>query len=145
MMNILVLILDNLAYNQHQTLCFFLFLYQSLANQILNRIYNLIHIKDNKQIRLIQESSTIVFDVLESLNELIMPGVSPKELDIFAENYIKKSGGIPAFKGYLGFPSTLCVSINEEASDLILFQRAYQAAARIVSTVDELFQTILNM
>jgi flagellar hook-associated protein 1 FlgK len=37
------------------------------------------------------------------------------------------------------------VSINEEASDLILFQRAYQAAARIVSTVDELFQTILNM
>ena len=45
MMNILVLILGSQAYNQHQTLCFFLFLYQSLANQILNRIYNLIHIK----------------------------------------------------------------------------------------------------
>ena len=74
----------------------------------------MISIRDNKEISLIKESSSIVFDVLESLNELIRPGVSPKELDIFAENYIKKSGGIPAFKGYLGFPSTLCVSINEE-------------------------------
>ena len=74
----------------------------------------MINIRGNKEISLIKESSSIVFDVLESLNELIIPGVSPKELDIFAENYIKKSGGVPAFKGYLGFPSTLCVSINEE-------------------------------
>jgi flagellar hook-associated protein 1 FlgK len=37
------------------------------------------------------------------------------------------------------------VSINEEAADLILFQRAYQAAARIITTVDELLQTALNM
>ena len=48
----------------------------------------MINIRGNKEISLIKESSSIVFDVLESLNELIIPGVSPKELDIFAENYI---------------------------------------------------------
>ena len=56
----------------------------------------------------------MVFDVLESLNELITPGASPKDLDLFAENYIKNNGGTPAFKGYMGFPSTLCISVNEE-------------------------------
>jgi len=74
----------------------------------------LINIRNQKEINLIKESSGMVFDVLESLNELITPGASPKDLDSFAENYIKNNGGIPAFKGYMGFPSTLCISVNEE-------------------------------
>lgn len=74
----------------------------------------MICIRNKKEIGLIKESSGMVFDVLESLTELIIPGASPKELDSFAENFIKNNGGIPAFKGYMGFPSTLCISINEE-------------------------------
>ena len=74
----------------------------------------MINIRNQKEINLIKESSGIVFDVLESLNELITPGASPKDLDLFAENYIKNNGGTPAFKGYMGFPSTLCISVNEE-------------------------------
>ena len=74
----------------------------------------MINIRNQKEINLIRESSGMVFDVLESLNELITPGASPKDLDSFAENYIKNNGGIPAFKGYMGFPSTLCISVNEE-------------------------------
>ena len=74
----------------------------------------MINIRNQKEINLIKESSGMVFDVLESLNELITPGASPKDLDSFAENYIKNNGGIPAFKGYMGFPSTLCISVNEE-------------------------------
>tara|TARA_A100001037_G_scaffold76442_2_gene68549 strand:+ start:4357 stop:5112 length:756 start_codon:yes stop_codon:yes gene_type:complete len=74
----------------------------------------LINIRNQKEINLIKESSGMVFDVLESLNELITPGASPKDLDFFAENYIKNNGGTPAFKGYMGFPSTLCISVNEE-------------------------------
>tara|TARA_B000000532_G_C18799317_1_gene376271 strand:- start:45 stop:815 length:771 start_codon:yes stop_codon:yes gene_type:complete len=74
----------------------------------------LINIRNQKEINLIKESSGMVFDVLESLNELITPGASPKDLDSFAENYIKNNGGTPAFKGYMGFPSTLCISVNEE-------------------------------
>tara|TARA_Y100000817_G_scaffold87990_1_gene68457 strand:+ start:4008 stop:4778 length:771 start_codon:yes stop_codon:yes gene_type:complete len=74
----------------------------------------LINIRNQKEINLIKESSGMVFDVLESLNELITPGASPKDLDLFAENYIKNNGGTPAFKGYMGFPSTLCISVNEE-------------------------------
>lgn len=74
----------------------------------------MINIRNQKEINLIKESSGMVFDVLESLNELITPGASPKDLDLFAENYIKNNGGTPAFKGYMGFPSTLCISVNEE-------------------------------
>ncbi len=74
----------------------------------------MIKIRNQKEINLIKESSGMVFDVLESLNELITPGASPKDLDLFAENYIKNNGGTPAFKGYMGFPSTLCISVNEE-------------------------------
>lgn len=74
----------------------------------------MINIRNQKEINLIKESSGMVFDVLESLNELITPGASPKDLDSFAENYIKNNGGTPAFKGYMGFPSTLCISVNEE-------------------------------
>ena len=74
----------------------------------------MVNIRNQKEISLIRESSGIVFDVLESLNELIIPGTSPKELDSYAENFIKNNGAIPAFKGYMGFPATLCISVNEE-------------------------------
>ena len=74
----------------------------------------MIHIRNKDEIGLIKESSSMVFDVLNSLTELVIPGASPKELDLFAENFIKNNGGVPAFKGYMGFPSTLCISINEE-------------------------------
>ncbi len=74
----------------------------------------MVNIRNQKEISLIKESSGIVFDVLESLNELIIPGTSPKELDSYAENFIKNNGAIPAFKGYMGFPATLCISVNEE-------------------------------
>ena len=74
----------------------------------------MIHIRNKDEIGLIKESSSMVFDVLNSLTELIIPGASPKELDLFAENFIKNNGGVPAFKGYMGFPATLCVSVDDE-------------------------------
>ena len=52
--------------------------------------------------------------VLASLKEAIRPGVSTKELDRLAEKLTRQKGAIPAFKGYNGYPATLCVSVNEE-------------------------------
>lgn len=61
-----------------------------------------------------RKSSRIVADTLEKLVRLIEPGLSTLELDRFAEAYIVRRGGKPAFKGYRGYPYTLCVSVNEQ-------------------------------
>jgi len=59
-------------------------------------------------------ANQIVAHTLEVLAEHVKPGITTKELDRIAEQEICSAGGVPAFKGYRGFPATLCVSINEE-------------------------------
>jgi len=49
----------------------------------------------------------------DALKPMVKPGVTPKELDAFAYDFIKRNGGKPAFLGYEGYPATLCVSVNE--------------------------------
>jgi methionyl aminopeptidase len=70
--------------------------------------------KNEKEILTIKKSCQIVAQVLSDLRSLIEPGVPTKELDTFAEKKAKEMGGIPAFKGYRGYPASLCTSINEE-------------------------------
>ena len=53
-------------------------------------------------------------EVLRKIGELVKPGVTTLELDEFAETYIREHGGIPAFKGYGGFPGSICASVNEQ-------------------------------
>jgi len=67
-----------------------------------------------EEIERIRESNKIVAEILLKIRKEIRPGVKTAELDRFAEEYIVKKGAKPAFKGYRGFPSTLCTSINEE-------------------------------
>ncbi len=67
-----------------------------------------------KEIEKIRESSQLVAATLEHLARLIEPGITTAELDRAAEVFIRKHGGLPAFKGYRGFPATLCTSINHE-------------------------------
>lgn len=52
--------------------------------------------------------------ILAEIEELVKPGVSTLDLDLFAQTRTKELGAKPAFKGYHGFPATLCVSVNEE-------------------------------
>ena len=56
----------------------------------------------------------MVAETLQHLQVMIEPGRSTAELDRAAENFIRRQGGLPAFKGYRGFPATLCTSINSE-------------------------------
>jgi len=73
-----------------------------------------IQIKTIREIKLIKKSSQIVSKVLSEIIDLIQPGMSTKDLDIFAEKRIREMGAIPSFKGYHGFPASICSSINHE-------------------------------
>jgi methionyl aminopeptidase len=59
-------------------------------------------------------ANALVADVLAELREMVRPGVTTAELDRFAEGRVRGAGAVPAFKGYHGFPATLCTSVNEE-------------------------------
>ena len=73
----------------------------------------MVYTRSNREIDLISKSCQIVADTLEMLSEFIVPGISVSDLDKKAENYIISCGARPAFKGYMGFPSTLCISIDD--------------------------------
>ena len=72
-----------------------------------------IPIKTDEEIQIMREGGHILAEVLEKTCELAKPGISTFELDQFAENFIKSKNGTPGFKGYKGFPATLCTGINE--------------------------------
>ena len=66
--------------------------------------------KTGEEINAIQKSCEIVSETLALVAEMLKPGITPKVVDAAAEEYIRSKGGLPAFKGYHGFPSTLCFS-----------------------------------
>lgn len=74
----------------------------------------MILIKSDEEIELLRQSNVLVSKVLGEIKKMINPGVSTLELDKWAEEYIRDNGAKPAFKGYRGYPNTLCTSINEE-------------------------------
>ena len=73
----------------------------------------MIHYKSEEEIDLVRESSLLVAKTHAEIASLIKPGISTLELDNIAEEFIRDNGGKPAFKGYNGFPCTLCASPNE--------------------------------
>ena len=73
-----------------------------------------IEIKTSREIKLIKKSSQIVAKVLNEIIDIIQPGMSTKDLDNFAEKRIREMGATPSFKGYHGFPASICSSINNE-------------------------------
>lgn len=61
-----------------------------------------------------REAGRLVARLLLELERRIRPGVTTQELDRFAEEFIRAAGGTPSFKGYRGFPASICTSVNEE-------------------------------
>lgn len=70
--------------------------------------------KSKGQLDIMHRANQIVAQVLGELVELVGPGVSTGELDEHAEARVRELGGEPAFKGYRGFPASVCASLNEE-------------------------------
>lgn len=71
-------------------------------------------LKSEAEIRILREANRIVAATLAMLREEVAPGVTTWQLDTWAEEFARKLGGMPAFKGYRGFPGSLCVSVNHE-------------------------------
>lgn len=61
-----------------------------------------------------RRAGSIVAGLLRLMEKEAAPGVTTKALDVIAEDYIRSQGGEPAFKGYYGYPATICASVNEE-------------------------------
>jgi methionyl aminopeptidase len=74
----------------------------------------MVYYKSNQEIEIMKIAGKIVADCLNMLEEHIQPGVSTGKLDKLAEDYIRSHKALPGFKGYNGFPATLCTSINDE-------------------------------
>jgi methionyl aminopeptidase len=72
-----------------------------------------IHYKSNEELEIIRESGLILGKAHAEIAKIIRPGVKTNELDKIAYQFISDNGGIPSFKGYNGFPSALCISVNE--------------------------------
>jgi methionyl aminopeptidase len=73
-----------------------------------------IQLKTPRQLRYMRQAGKIVAEVLALLGEHIVPGATTAELDALAEAEIKKRGAVPSFKGYHGYPCTICASVNEQ-------------------------------
>ena len=74
----------------------------------------MITIKSKREIELLKNAGNIVYQTHQYLKPYIKEGITTKELDKLAEDFIRSKDATPSFKGYEGFPSTLCTSINSE-------------------------------
>ena len=73
----------------------------------------MVHIRSESEINKISKSCQIVADTLLMLEDYVREGMKISKLDSLAEEFIRSQGARPAFKGYMGFPSTLCVSVDD--------------------------------
>lgn len=74
----------------------------------------MIYLKSPEEIEKMTRACRIVAEVLEYLKGFVKMGITTKEIENFADERIRALGGIPAFKGYRGYPASICISVNEE-------------------------------
>lgn len=74
----------------------------------------MIILKTAAEIEQMRKAGALVGQVLERLGRYVAPGVRTAELDAIAEEMILAAGGTPSFKGYCGYPASICVSVNDE-------------------------------
>jgi methionyl aminopeptidase len=74
----------------------------------------MLYLKTDEEVGLLRESNMLVSRTLAEVASIIRPGITTLYLDKVAEAFIRDNGAVPAFKGYGGFPNTLCTSVNDE-------------------------------
>ena len=74
----------------------------------------MIAIRSQPELDLIRQSGEIIVECFSKLGEVLQPGVETREIDRLTEEYILSRGAEPAFKGYQGYPASVCVSVNEQ-------------------------------
>ena len=83
----------------------------------------MIPLKSESDLAALRESGIILAGILRQMEKEIRPGISTKEIDLIAEELVRREKVLPAFKGYRGYPATICVSVNEEIVHGIPSQR----------------------
>ncbi|MCK9324203.1 MAG: type I methionyl aminopeptidase [Bacteroidales bacterium] len=86
----------------------------------------MIEIKTDEEIELLRKSNLLLSATLANVAPLMKPGITTLEIDRVAEEYIRDHGGVPGFKGYSGFPNTLCISVNDQVVHGIPSNRVLQ-------------------
>ncbi|MFU0824284.1 type I methionyl aminopeptidase [Clostridium sp.] len=86
----------------------------------------MIIIKSSREIEYMRRAGKVVSETLALLQESVRPGITTGELDRIAEEYIRKCNAVPSFKGYYGFPASICTSVNEEVVHGIPGKRVLQ-------------------
>ena len=74
----------------------------------------MIYLKNAQQLDCMRKSGALLYDVLGRLREAVKPGMSTAELDVYAEQLIRKNKAIPSFLDYQGYPASICASVNDE-------------------------------
>ncbi len=74
----------------------------------------MIVLKTNEEIEILRENNLLVSQTLAEVGRYIAPGVTTRRLDRVAEEFIRDHDAVPGFKGYQGFPATLCTSVNDQ-------------------------------
>lgn len=89
--------------------------------------------KSKPELEIMQRANQVVAQILGELVERVRPGVTTGDLDEYAEARVRELGGEPAFKGYRGFPASLCTSLNEEVVHGIPSRSRHVAPGDVVS------------
>ena len=74
----------------------------------------MIHLKTDQEIEILRENNLLVSRTLAEVGKNIRPGVTTRELNRIAEEFIRANGAEPAFLGYQGYPASVCISVNEQ-------------------------------
>lgn len=93
----------------------------------------MIIVKNSEEIKRIKKACQIVAKALNELKFYIKEGITTKNIELFIENLIFKMGGIPAFKGYRGYPASVCISMNSQVVHGIPSDKVYVKDGDIVS------------
>jgi methionyl aminopeptidase len=93
----------------------------------------MIEVKSQGELQAMRAAGIVVASALAAVREAVKPGVSTQELDEIAEQVIRDAGAVPSFKGYNGFPASICASVNEQIVHGIPSSTQVLAAADLIS------------
>lgn len=122
----------------------------------------MICLKSERELSFMRQAGQLTAKVLKAMEEAVKPGITTGELDAIAEDLIVRNGGTPSFKGYNGFPASICTSVNNEvvhgipglrklvAGDIISIDvgveiNGYHGDAAVTLPVGEPDEAILNL
>jgi methionyl aminopeptidase len=100
----------------------------------------MIVLRSKREIELLRSAGKIVAETHDVLRQHVKPGITTQELDEIAESTIRKLGGEPAFKGYGGFPASICASINDEVVHGIPGKRQLKAGDIISIDIGSIYK-----